>query len=225
MFRPKILTVLCIIWGFSLSLYAQDSEYSYLALGDSYTIGESVDQQDRWPVQLVDSLQKRGFQISEPEIIAVTGWTTDELLNGIADASVNRKYDLVSLLIGVNNQYRGYEISQFRKEFRTLLEKAIGFAGGEASNVFVVSIPDYGATPFGQKKNPEKIATELARYNRISRQICQDYDVSFVNITPISKQAKRDSALVAEDNLHPSAKMYEAWINEIVPVAKSKLKR
>lgn len=200
-----------------------DSSISFLALGDSYTIGESVPEQQRWPIQLADSLTKHGFSVDRPEILAVTGWTTGDLLDGIQEASFNQPYDLVSLLIGVNNQYRGYQIERYRIEFEKLLNKAIRFAGNNPGRVFVVSIPDYGATPFGQKKNPEKIAAEINRYNEIAKQISDEYEVSFINITPISKEALKDPSLTADDALHPSGLMYERWVSQIFPVVLSKL--
>jgi len=201
----------------------QNSSLSYLALGDSYTIGEKVSVDQRWPVQLVDSLRSEGVAVQNPKIIAQTGWTTDELIAAVDDADLSQKYDLVSLLIGVNNQYRGYDFEIFRKEFDQLLEQAIAFAGGESQNVFVVSIPDYGVTPLGQQKNPDKIARQLKRYNAAARKISDAHDVSFVNITPESKEAKTDTSLVASDNLHPSGKMYQQWVDQIFPVVFKKL--
>jgi lysophospholipase L1-like esterase len=194
-----------------------DSGISFLALGDSYTIGESVSKSERWPEQLVDSIRKKGIAIQKPQIIAKTGWTTDELLDAINKVDPPSNYDLVSLLIGVNNQYRGYNISKFRKEFKLLLEKAISFADGQAERVFVISIPDYGVTPFGQQKNPRKIARQLNRYNQISKKISESHNVSFINITPISKRAKTDTTLTANDGLHPSGKMYRKWVSKILP--------
>lgn len=202
----------------------QQSPLTYLALGDSYTIGESVPKEDRWPVQLVDSLREKGYSIQDPNIIAKTGWTTYELIDTVQKADPATNYDLVTLLIGVNNQYRGYDISTFRKEFKILLEKAIAFADGQKNHVFVVSIPDYGVTPFGQQKNPRKIARELKQYNSISANIAEKQGVSFINITPISKRAESDSTLVAEDGLHPSGKMYQKWVSRILPNVISNLK-
>lgn len=220
----KLFAVFVFILIVASGSFAQQSSLSYIALGDSYTIGEKVEKNQRWPMQLVDSLQNRGFKISDPKIIAKTGWTTDELQNGISKEKLNPTYDLVSLLIGVNNQYRGYDIEQFRKEFTELLEQSISLAGGNRESVFVVSIPDYGVTPFGQQKNPEKIAQEIKKYNRISREISKSHNVTFINITPISKKAKNDSSLVARDGLHPSGKMYSLWVEKIIPEIITKLK-
>ncbi len=195
-------------------------EYRYLALGDSYTIGESVDEKMRWPVQLSHQLNNAGVAVKPPRIIATTGWTTDELTNAINEAQVTETYDLVSLLIGVNNQYRQYPFSTYEKEFTQLLEMAIMFANGDTDKVFVVSIPDYGVTPFGQKKNPSKIAIELDQYNAKAKEVCLNNNVIFINITDISKNASGDSTLVASDGLHPSGTMYTQWVGRVFPEVK-----
>lgn len=202
---------------------SSQNSFSYLALGDSYTIGESVLENERWPVQLADSLSFSGIKVSAPTIVAKTGWTTDELKTGIAQVELDSTYDLVSLLIGVNNQYRGYDINIYKTEFQELLEQAISFAGGDTSRVFVVSIPNYGVTPFGIQKGEEKIRTELLRYDAIAEQISSGYGIPFVNITPISEGAKTNADLIAEDELHPSGKMYSQWTSKILPVATSLL--
>ena len=199
------------------------TSYTYLALGDSYTIGESVDASLRWPVQLADSLNSLGFQVEDPLIIATTGWTTDELRQGIASANVQDTFDLVSLLIGVNNQFRGYDTAQYRTEFQELLSQSVGFAGGEKDHVFVVSIPDYGATPFGKNRNPEKIGRELDLYNDMARGMCEARGIDFYNITDISRKGLDDPELVASDGLHPSGKMYSQWVQRILLVVKEKL--
>ncbi len=186
---------------------------SYLALGDSYTIGESVATDMRWPVQLQAKLNKEGTEVMSPEIIARTGWTTDELQSAIDASALADTFDLVSLLIGVNNQYRGYDFSRYEKEFVELLDRAIQFAQGDKSKVFVVSIPDYGATPFGQSANPQKIGEELDRYNAYAQSICEAREIPFFDITPISREAVNDLELVASDNLHPSGKMYGQWVD------------
>jgi lysophospholipase L1-like esterase len=192
---------------------AQEKKITYLALGDSYTIGESVDPDERWPHQLVAMLDKSGINVETPEIIATTGWTTDELNSAIEASGNNNTYDLVSLLIGVNNQYRGYHIEIYKNEFAELLFKAAKFAGNDFSRVFIVSIPDYGVTPFGQKKDPEKIAREIDQYNEIAKQIALENGVRFFDINPVSKEALGNDDLTAEDGLHPSGVMYEMWVN------------
>ena len=220
---PLLLIILCVSAAVQPAVAQQQNPLSYLALGDSYTIGEKVAVDKRWPVQLVDSLNQKGIAVQEPEIIAKTGWTTDELIEAIDKADPARNYDLVSLLIGVNNQYRGYDFASYKKEFTQLLEQAIGFADGQPEQVFVVSIPDYGVTPFGPQKDPANIAQELSMYNKTARKISELHNVSFVNITPGSKKAKSDTSLVADDNLHPSGKMYQQWVKQIIPVVLPKL--
>ena len=191
---------------------------TYLALGDSYTIGESVPEAQRWPVKLADSLRERDILIADPQIIATTGWTTSELQEGIINAETHPPYDLVSLLIGVNNQYRGYDINIYRQEFEELITQAIEFAGSDASKVFVVSIPNYGVTPFGITRGKERIRAELLKYDAIADSIASKYGISFVNITPISEGAKTDPELNAPDQLHPSGKQYSLWVSEMLPV-------
>ncbi|MEL7534496.1 MAG: SGNH/GDSL hydrolase family protein [Bacteroidota bacterium] len=186
---------------------------SYLALGDSYTIGESVAIDMRWPVQLQAKLKEEGVELGSPTIIARTGWTTDELQAAIESSAQADTFDLVSLLIGVNNQYRGYDFAQYEKEFGELLDRAIQFAQGDKSKVFVVSIPDYGATPFGQSADPQKIGEELDQYNAYAQTVCEAREIPFFNITPISREAVNDPELVASDNLHPSGKMYGQWVD------------
>ncbi len=208
---------------FSSSTFAQQ-QLLYLALGDSYTIGESVSPNLRWPTQLVDSLNTlNDSEFNPPQIIAKTGWTTSELQHTLEQNNISDTYDLVSLLIGVNNQYRGYDIELYKKEFRALLEKSIYYAKNDTSRVFVVSIPNYGVTPFGIKKGEHKIRKELLEYDAIAEQISSEYGIPFVDITPISEKAKSDYSLIAHDQLHPSGKMYSEWVHEILPVVKSLL--
>lgn len=190
---------------------------TYLALGDSYTIGESVTEMRRWPVQLAQALRD-SFPVKPPRIIARTGWTTDELKSAINDAQIDQKFDAVSLLIGVNNQFRGYPIAQYRKEFEELLIMAISFSKAK-EHVFILSIPDYGVTPFGQSRDPAKTARELDEYNAIAKSICEAYEVSFFDITPISRLASEQPDLIAGDGLHPSGKMYAEWVKLVTPWA------
>ncbi len=196
---------------------------TYLALGDSYTIGEAVAKEERWPIQLVSRLNESDIAVSKPDIVAVTGWTTDELKAGIENAQLAEEYDLVSLLIGVNNQYRGYPLDEYKLEFEELLNTAIQFAGGEKDRVFVVSIPDYGVTPFGQGKDPEKIASELELFNAANKSITATYGIQYFDITPVSKTAFGVDSLTASDGLHPSGAMYSLWVDIIYPGIKSKL--
>ena len=197
-------------------------QVNYLALGDSYTIGESVPESERFPVQLALALEKDSFDVAEVNIIARTGWTTDELQAGIALANLpDTTYNLVSLLIGVNNQFRGRSLENYREEFTLLLLRAIELAGDRPERVFVVSIPDYGATPYvSNEADEQRIGEEIDAFNDAAAQIALAYQVKFVNITPISRQAKDDSSLIAPDGLHPSGKMYEKWVEVILPVVK-----
>lgn len=212
---------LCFLLNFTIPLKAQDN-IKYLALGDSYTIGESVLESERWPVLLVNQLVAQGLTIKLDKIIATTGWTTDELLaemNTQSAALRGTTYGMVSLLIGVNNQYRGYSLAQYEKEFEALLLLAIDLAGKKYKNVFVLSIPDYGVTPFAQNnnKNAALIAKDLASYNQIARRIAEVYAVNFYDITPISLKALWDKAYIAKDLLHPSGKMYKEWVDYFSP--------
>jgi undecaprenyl-diphosphatase len=185
----------------------------YLALGDSYTIGESVPEAERFPVQLA-----RELGIPEPAIIAKTGWTTDELSSQLDAVRLAVPFDLVTLLIGVNNQYRGRSADEYRTQFADLLQRAIGFAGGDAKKVIVVSIPDWGVTPFAEGRDRAKIAREIDQFNAINREEAARAGAKWVDITPISRGS--DPALVAGDGLHPSGKQYTEWVKLIAPLAR-----
>lgn len=191
----------------SLFMPMQKKEFKYLALGDSYTIGESVSEQDRWPNQLATRLN-----ISNPKIIATTGWRTDDLAGAIKSANLKAEYDLVSLLIGVNNQYQGKSAKQYEVEFEELLKTAIHLAKGKSKNVFVVSIPDYGFTPYGKPKQ-ESITTQINEFNKINKRITARYKVTYFNITEISRRGLQEPELVAGDGLHPSGEMYMLWVD------------
>lgn len=216
-----ILLFLSIIILFFNSMCAQTAQepLKYLALGDSYTIGESVAESERWPVQLAKALTEKGTPVLKPKIIAVTGWRTDNLSNGINIARLKNEYDLVSLLIGVNNQYQGKSAKEYAVEYEELLKKAIELAGDNKDRVFVVSIPDYGFTPFGQPKQ-EKITKELDEFNAINRRITEGYGIMYINITDISRKGLDDPNLVASDGLHPSGKQYTLWVERIIPQLK-----
>jgi lysophospholipase L1-like esterase len=190
---------------------------TYLALGDSYTIGESVGASQRYPVLLADRVRQVGYSVSDPVIVAKTGWTTDELAAGIAARGITGPFDLVSLLIGVNNQYRGRNVDTYRTGFRALLQQAVDFAGGQAEKVFVLSIPDWGVTSFAASQDREKIAGEIDEYNAVNREETYKRGILYVDVTPVSRQAKEDPSLIAEDGLHPSAKMYAAWVELALP--------
>lgn len=190
----------------------------FLALGDSYTIGESVSESERWPSQLAKLLERDDIQ-PEVTIVARTGWTTDELWQGIQDTEIEPPYDLVSLLIGVNNQYRGYDIDQYREQFSFLLNKAIEYAGGNPDRVLVLSIPDWGVTPFAAGRDREKIAKEIGAFNAVNREESEKAGVHYVDVMPGSRQAMNDSALIASDGLHPSGRMYSEWARLAYPEA------
>ncbi len=205
---------------------ANDSnQLSYLALGDSYTIGEGVSDAGRYPVQLVDRLNKEtNKEWAMPKVIAQTGWTVDELEKGINRADVEgNTYDLVTLLIGVNNQYRGYPISKFEEEFENILLRAIRFAGVNSNHVIVVSIPDWGVTPFANQSGRDKgkIADEIDAYNRIKAKICEKHDVKYIDITQDYRAVGAQPEMLAEDGLHPSAKMYERWTQKLFDEVKT----
>ena len=203
----------------------QQGPFTFLALGDSYTIGESVTVTERWPVQLAAKLVERGFPMKNPKVIATTGWRTDELKKAIEeDQELLPSYDLVSLLIGVNNQYQGKSVESYQPEFEELLHTAIKLAGNDPKNVFVISIPDYGKTPFGAKKEKE-ITKAIDAFNRVNRDIAKKYKVKYFDITPISRKAKQDPELIAEDNLHPSGKMYTEWVELMIDRVAKMLKK
>lgn len=191
----------------------------YLALGDSYTIGESVSANERWPAQLTDLLREWGFPMAEPMIIAQTGWTTDELWAGIERENPTNTFELVSLLIGVNNQYRGRNIEDYRAEFRTLLKRAVEFAAGNAKRVIVLSIPDWGETPFAEGRDRGRIAEEINQFNAVSRDETDGAGAYYIDVTSESRKLTRDYKLIAADGLHPSGKMYEAWACLVLPSA------
>ncbi len=197
---------------------------NYLALGDSYTIGESVSEKERYPMQLVAALIKDSILIEKPKIIARTGWTTDELQEAIHKENIKDTFDLVSLLIGVNNQFRNYSLAKYQIEFDTLLRQAIDFAGGNREKIFVISIPDYGFTPFGQQRNPTAITASIDAFNSANQAITLSYGISYFNITDISRRGIAQPNLVADDKLHPSGEQYQLWVNSFYNAVKAKLK-
>lgn len=198
---------------------AQHETLKFLALGDSYTIGESVAVRERWPVQLADALRKKGVPCSDPQIIATTGWRTDDLKHAIEKAKLKPEYTLVSLLIGVNNYYQGKSAESYAPEFEELLRTAIALAGGDKSRVFVVSIPDYGYTPFGKEKQ-QTISAGIDAFNAVNKSIAQKLGVKYIYITDISRKGLIEPNLVATDGLHPSGKMYSAWIERMTEVVR-----
>jgi lysophospholipase L1-like esterase len=200
---------------------------SYLALGDSYTIGESVPAGARWPMQLADALRTRGIRIADPRIIATTGWTTDELSAAMDAAEPLGTFDFVSLLIGVNNQYRGREVENYRAEFAALLDRAIGLVGGREDRVLVLSIPDWGVTPFGQGsgRDTAQIGRELDAYNAVASEECAVRGITFVDITPVSRSLGAQPDRIADDGLHPSPLAYADWTALALPTAERLLRK
>jgi lysophospholipase L1-like esterase len=196
-----------------------EDNVKFLALGDSYTIGESVTAAERWPMQLMDSLSARGLDYSDAKVIATTGWRTDNLAEAIRHSKIKTEYTLVSLLIGVNNFYQGKSAQSYQKEFEALLKTAINLAGGKKSRVFVLSIPDYGYTPFG-KKDQTTISNGIDAFNKINEAVSRKLKVKYYNITDISRRGLTEPDLVAFDGLHPSGKMYTEWIELILSDAK-----
>ena len=195
--------------------------YRYLALGDSYTIGESVTPAERWPVQLVKALRDEGITVADPEIIAQTGWTTSELLDALVKKNLTGPYQLVTLLIGVNNQYRGYSEENYQRDLKDLLTQAVTLAGGDPGKVVVVTIPDWGVMPYAEGRNRLKIRQEIDLFNSILVDQAADAGVVVVDVTRISREADQRTDLVALDGLHPSAVQYAEWVKIILPEARS----
>ena len=210
---PVLLFLLVNIQLFGQAL-PNHGKVSMLALGDSYTIGESVELQERWPHQFVAELRERGVEAWDPVYIATTAWTTSDLLEGI-DSGLDRdkEYNLVSILIGVNNQYQGLDIRIYEPELRKIMEQALEIVGGDSSRVFVLSIPDYAYTPFG--KGDSTISREIDAYNEIMARLAREYGIAFINITPISRRGMAEPVLVASDGLHPSGKQYSLWVERL----------
>jgi len=200
--------------------------YTSLALGDSYTIGESVSADASFPFQLIAALKTDTSVLETPKIIAKTGWTTDELIAAIKSTPLQLKYDFVTLLIGVNNQYRSFDTDVYRKEFKELLQTAIKYAGDKPENVFVLSIPDWSVTQFAKNSGRDvaKISVEIDFYNAINKEETAKTKSVYLDITPISREATINLNLIANDGLHPSALMYNRWVSGLAPLVSLKLK-
>ena len=197
---------------------------SYLALGDSYTIGQSVEIADRFPVQTVKLLADQGIKFNTPEIIAQTGWTTANLINAIAtSAPLKKQYDIVTLLIGVNNQYQHKTLQEYTDQFLNLLTTSIQYACNNKMRVIVLSIPDYSVTPFANNSDKVLIAKELDQFNEINKKIADQYGVNYLNITNFTRAAMNDLSFVANDGLHPSGLEYKIWADALVPIIKKAL--
>ena len=199
------------------------TSYTYLALGDSYTIGQSVPSNENYPNQTATLLKKDSLE-GQLKIIATTGWTTDQLKTAITNAESSglllKTYDIVTLLIGVNNQYQGQDAAGYKPKFEELLKKAISLAGNKVNHVVVISIPDWGVTPFGSGKEPYKIAKEIDTYNDINKQLSQQYGVNYIDVTPWTREATNDTSLLAADGLHYSGKEYALWAEKLAGIIK-----
>lgn len=199
--------------------------HTYLALGDSYTIGEQVPLYDSFPFQTVKLLRDKGVQVADPVIIAQTGWTTDELAEAIRNHNLHDSFSFVTLLIGVNNQYRGRDLANYKKEFTSLLDQAIVFANGHTQNVFVLSIPDWGVTPFAADRDRNKVAREINAYNNANNEITLAHKCHYLNITDSTRANGTKQEFLAEDGLHPSAKEYAVWAQRLAPMVAAQLQQ
>lgn len=221
-----IISLILILTAFSCKTtdisdpMSQSTPLTYLALGDSYTIGEGVPETDRYPVQLVNELKNEGkLNFSAPQIIAKTGWTVDELDAGIDAATTKSEgYDLVTLLIGVNNQYRGRPVADYEREFEAMLQRAITFAKGKKEHVTVISIPDWGVTPFAvnRKSDQAKVAREIDAYNSAKEAVCKKHKITYIDITEDYRVIGARPEMVVEDQLHPSGLVYSRWTEKIL---------
>ena len=192
----------------------------FLALGDSYTVGEGVAPADRWPARLARRLRQSGVAVADPEVVAVTGWTTDELGAGIDAADPQGPFALVTLLIGVNDQYRGRPLAEYRDAYRALLGRAVGFAGGDPEHVVAVSFPDWGATPFAADRDRRRVAAEVDAFNAAARAEARARGVAWVDVTALSRTQGAD---VGADGLHPTGAAYAAWTERVEPAARAAL--
>lgn len=195
--------------------------FTLLALGDSYTIGESVPLHESFPYQTLQLLRKNSLHFNAPEIIAQTGWTTFELAEQILHTKLDDHYDFVTLLIGVNNQYRGLSAEDYEADFEFLVKKAIHLADEKSDHVIVLSIPDWGVTPFAKSKNAQKIAEEIGAFNEVNKRISMEHKVRYVEITKSTRAVADDSSLLASDGLHYSAKEYANWAGEVAAIIQS----
>jgi lysophospholipase L1-like esterase len=196
--------------------------FNYLALGDSYTIGQSVPIDQSFPYQLAAALNLQ-IKVNTPTIVAVTGWTTDNLISAVSTDGGNKSYDFVTLLIGVNDQFQGNSRDIYRASFIKILNSAVLFAKGNKNRVFVISIPDYGVTPFAAGQNRAAIGQQIDLFNAINKDESTKAGVNYLDITDISRQAANDASLIATDGLHPSGKMYGLWVQRLAPLIKAQL--
>ena len=215
--------ILLLIFIVAMNYPQQKNAYTYLALGDSYTIGEKVKTSDNFPNQAVAILRERKLDFKPPAIVAKTGWTTDELEDGIKKSKLQPHYDFVTLLIGVNDQYRGRKVMDYIPQFEKLLQKAIRYAHHKPDHLIILSIPDWGVTPFAEGNDRTEIAAKIDEYNAANKLIAEKYKVHYIDITPSTRKAASEKDLLAEDGLHPSGKEYATWANKIATIIKSEL--
>lgn len=224
-FVSAFISCLILLLIFTAKAGSEMNSYSILCLGDSYTIGESVLPAENFPNQTVALLKNERYAFEIPEIIAKTGWATDELQEAIDKHSFKNSYDFVTLLIGVNNQYRGRTVANYKLEFESLLKQAVQFAKGKTDHVIVISVPDWGVTPFAHDRDTEQIAKEIDDYNAANKKIAEQYKVNYIDITPGTREALNDPGLIASDGLHPSAKEYGRWAKKLSAVIRSIIKQ
>jgi lysophospholipase L1-like esterase len=231
---PIVALCNCFLYGTGASAQTTNMNFkdttdqrtlNYLALGDSYTIGEMVAADQSYPSQAAALLTKKGRHVNSPTIIAKTGWRTDELIQGIASANLTQKFDIVTLLIGVNNQYQHIDTAIYRTEFIQLLKTSAAFAKDNKHHVFILSVPDWGVTPFANGRNLEKIAAEIDAYNQINKEESKKAGVNYINITSLYRDIGDDPAYLADDKLHPSGKMYEKWAKLVANAIEGQLKK
>jgi len=218
-----LVSGLLVLFIFTAKPVSRMPSYSLLCLGDSYTIGEMVLPKENFPNQTADLLRKSGFDFADPEIVARTGWTTDELQAAISEHTFKNQYDFVTLLIGVNNQYRGRSIEDYKSQFETLLKKSIHFAGGRTDHVIVLSIPDWSVTPFAASTYRASVAKQIDKFNEANKELAATYRVKYIDITQDTRLAASDQGLIAADGLHPSAREYAKWSEKIYQVIHQEL--
>lgn len=210
----QTLLAFLTLFQFHTTSTSSSAEKTFLALGDSYTIGEAVDPKLSWPNKLVNKLNAGGLNFTEAEIIAKTGWRADELYDEAKKKTKKKEYDYVSVMIGVNNQYQGRSIEDFELKLNDLVSFALNHTNRESSRVFVVSIPDYGVTPYAKKRRMN-VSKEIDEWNEVVKRVADKYEVEYIDVTTISRYAKENKGLIASDGLHPSEGMHDLWADEI----------
>ena len=198
--------------------------FTILCLGDSYTIGEMVQLQKNYPYFTVQLLRDKGLNFSAPEILAKTGWTSDELQLSMKLYRFLPKYDIVTLLVGVNDQYRGKDIIEYKTQFEELLKHTITLANNKSDHVLVISIPDYGLTPFSANLDRNKISKEIEVFNSVNKALTIQYKTVYIDLTEESNKAQYDAELIAEDQLHYTTKMYKKWAEKLADVIAAQVK-